>query len=78
MVVLNCQFSERNNNVNSFHVMYSSHVLATAILLLSEAAEAFRKWRGIGQKGQFCIRSKSNDFMSFTSRTKMFENMESL
>jgi hypothetical protein len=43
----------------------------------SEAAEAFRKWRGIGQKGHFCILPKSNDFMSFTSRTKIFENMES-
>jgi hypothetical protein len=40
----------------------------------SEAAEAFRKWRGIGQKGHFCIWPKSNDFMSFTSRTKIFEN----
>jgi hypothetical protein len=44
----------------------------------SEAAEAFQKWRGIGQKGHFCIWPKSNDFMSFTSQTKIFENMESL
>jgi hypothetical protein len=49
-----------------------------SIQTLTEAAEAFRKWRGIGQKGHFCIWSKSNDFMSFTSRTKIFENMESL
>jgi hypothetical protein len=41
----------------------------------SEAAEAFRKWRGIGQKGHFCIWSKWNDFTSFTSRTKIFENI---
>ena len=45
----------------------------------SEAAEAFQKWRGIGQMGHFCIYDqKLNDFMSFTSRTKIFENMESL
>jgi hypothetical protein len=45
----------------------------------SEAAEAFQKWRGIGQEGHFCIYDqKLNDFMSFTSRTKIFENMESL
>ena len=30
-------------------------------------------WRGIGQKGHFCICPKSNHFMSFTSRTKIFE-----
>ena len=45
----------------------------------AEAAEAFRKWRGIGQKGHFCIWPKSNDFMSLTNRRKeIFENMESL
>jgi cellobiose-specific phosphotransferase system component IIC len=33
-------------------------------VLPAEAAEAFRKWRGIGQKGHFCIQPKSNGFMS--------------
>jgi hypothetical protein len=37
-----------------------------------EAVEAFRKWRGI------VYDQNSNDFTSFTSRTKFFENMESL
>ena len=44
-------------------------------IMTSETAEAFRKWRDIGQKGHFCILPKSNDFMSLTSRTKIFENM---
>jgi hypothetical protein len=35
-----------------------------------------RKWRGIAQKSHFCSWSKSNDFISFTSRTKIFENMD--
>jgi hypothetical protein len=39
----------------------------------SEAAEAFQKWRGIGQKGHFCIWPKSNDFLSFTSQTKFLK-----
>jgi hypothetical protein len=30
-------------------------ILFKGIVLPPEAAEAFRKWRGIGQKGHFCI-----------------------
>jgi hypothetical protein len=35
-------------------------------------------WPKLAQKGHFCIWPNSNDFMSFMSRTKTFENMESL
>jgi hypothetical protein len=40
----------------------------------TEAAEAFRKWRGIDQKGHFCIWPKSNDF-SMTSEMAFTESL---
>ena len=38
----------------------------------------FESGGAFGQKGHFFIQPKSNNFMSFMSRTKIFENMESL
>ena len=61
-----------------FFSLMNHDILSCRALPTPEAAEAFRKWRGIEQKGHFCIWPKSKDFMTFTSRTKIFEKMESL
>ena len=79
-------------NFNFFQITYkrldkkktltlSQYIFIVLLLAMhySEAARgSIRKWRGIGQKGHFCIWPKLNDFMSFTSRKNIFENMESL
>jgi hypothetical protein len=68
---------EYNYNYNKYFHTYCAFISALMMKLTSltaepEATGAFRKWRGIGQKGHFCIWSiaKSNDFMSFTAKRK--------
>ena len=62
-----------NQSVSSFRRQLSSTMYNEKLSSYSQ-----RPRRGIDQKGHFCIWPKSNDFKTFTSRTKIFENMESL
>ena len=44
----------------------------------SEAAEAFRKWRGIGQKGHFCIYDQNQTILCRSQAERKFlKTMES-
>jgi hypothetical protein len=65
---------ERKRYSNIFQYRNTASILYT---VCTSRVQRSRKhfesaWRGIDQKGHFRIWPKSNDFMSFTSQTKMF------